>query len=325
MGPPMRLRALLLALVTPAALAAQPVRLAGTALGQPAEIEVRDLPPTLAETAIRDTFVELAAAEARLRDLAAATRGGEPVAVDPDLADFLFRTLDFCRWSEGSLGPLGGRVYDAWGVRRPLARRPSGPELAEAVASASCDRVRLDREAGTVAVAAGSVLDFYPFEVGWAVDRAADRLRELGASNFWIEIGALRFGAGPGPSGRGWTLTPPQVPGDDAPPPPFRLRDRAAWLRTSTESVLNVAGDPAAPYFDLRTGRPASGIAALFVVTELAVDADALGHVMYALGPRQGSLLVGALTPRPSLRWYLGTGEGRPLLTDLNWSSVLRP
>lgn len=321
----MRLHVLLLALAVPAALAAQPVRLAGTALGQPTEIEVRDLPPTLAESAIRDAFVELAAADRRLRELAAATREGRPVALAPDLLELVARTVDFCRWSEGSLGPLGGRVYDAWGVRQPLARRPSVPELAAAVASASCDRLRLDREAATLVVAEGSRFDLYPFELGWAIDRAAERLRGLGAANFWIECGPLRLGAGPGPSGRGWTVTPPAVPGDDSAPSSFQLRDRAAWLRTADQAILNVAGDPAAPYFDLRTGRPATGLAALFVVTELAVDAAALGHVMYALGPRQGSLLVGALTPRPSLRWWLGSGEGRPLLTDLNWSSVLRP
>jgi hypothetical protein len=45
---------------------------------------------------------------------------------------------------------------------------------------------------------------------------------------------------------------------------------------------------------------------------------------MFALGPREGMLRAGNLTPRPSIRWLLGTGEGPPVITDHNWSVVPR-
>ena len=45
---------------------------------------------------------------------------------------------------------------------------------------------------------------------------------------------------------------------------------------------------------------------------------------MFALGPRDGTMLFGSLSPRPSVRWILGTGAGPPVLTDVNWSVVPR-
>ena len=63
---------------------------------------------------------------------------------------------------------------------------------------------------------------------------------------------------------------------------------------------------------------------AAVAVTELAVDAQGLAATMLILGPREGQLRMGTLRPRPSLLWFLGSGEGRPLLVDYRWSDVNR-
>jgi thiamine biosynthesis lipoprotein ApbE len=315
---------LLVALAAPAA--GEPLRLAGRAFDRRAEIEVRDLGSADAERAIQEAFRELERARQDLRAIEATARPGEPVALDAPQAELVRRALGVCYWSEGAVGPLGAAVFRLWGLRFPVTSFPVPGEMQAAVEAARCDRAALDPATRVLTLAPGSELDFFPFEVGWAVDRAAARLRAAGARNFWIEVGGVARAAGGGATGQGWRYEPPLVGGQLEPLAAFFLRDRAIALLRPTDRPLRVAGESFPPYVDLRRGRPgAPAIAGVFVVTELAVDALAVGYAMFALGPRDGTLLIGALPERPSIRWLLGSGEGPPVLTDVNWGVVVRP
>jgi thiamine biosynthesis lipoprotein ApbE len=310
------------ALATPEPGAA--VRFAGRAFDAPAEIEVRELSDPAAEAAAAEAFAVLERAPQVLRALEDAAATGRPVALDEASRELVERAVGFCYWSEGGVGPLGGEIYRLIGLRAPVLALPTPDALDVAVSSARCERARFDREASTLTVAAGSRLDFFPFEVGWAVDRAVDRLRAHGATNFEVVVGAVRRGVGGGPNGAGWPAQPPTVPGLGAPLSPFLLRDRAVVAVTPKDSLIEIAGERVVPYLDQRTGRTAGGVAATMVVAELAVDAQALAYAMFALGPRDGTMLVGSLNPRPSIRWLLGGGEGPPVITDHNWGAVPR-
>jgi thiamine biosynthesis lipoprotein len=320
-------RAALAALVLLAsAAAAEPLRMAGRAFDRRVEIEVRDLGRADAERAVVDAFRAVESARADLRAIESTARPGAPLRLDGAQAELVRRALGVCAWSEGAVGPLGGELFRLWGLRSPVTSFPVPDEIERAAASAGCARAELDA-GGTLALAAGTALDFFPFELGWAVDRAAGTLAAAGASNFWISLGEVVRAAGGGPDGRGWAYSPPLVAGQLEPLAPFALRDRSLALLRPGDRPLRVAGESFAPYFDLRRGRPGGGeaIAAVIVVAELAVDAQAVGYAMFARGPREGTMLVGALTPRPSIRWLLGSGQSAPVLADVNWGVVVRP
>lgn len=322
------LAALLWAVLPPAAGAAagEPLRLAGRALDRRAEIEVRDLPRAAAERAIGEAFRELERAREDLRAIERTARPGEPVTLDGSQAELVRRALGACYWSEGAVGPLGAEVFRLWGLRLPATAFPVPEQMEAAVAAARCDRASLDVATGRLEVAPGSAFDFFPFEIGWAIDRAAERLRAAGATDFWIEVGTIVRAAGGGATGQGWRYEPPTVAGQLEPLSPIFLRDRAVALLRPGDRPLRIAGEVFPPYVDLRRGRPGGpAIAGVFVVSELAVDAQAVGYAMFALGPRDGTMLLGALPTRPSIRWLLGTGEGPPVLTDVNWGVVVRP
>jgi len=309
-----------------AAAAGEPLRLAGRAFDRRAEIEVRDLPRAAAEAAIGEAFRELERARADLRAIEAAAQGPEPVALDERQAELVRRALGICYWSSGAVGPLGAEIFRLWGLRFAATSFPVPAEIERAVDAARCASANLDPTTNRLTVAAGTRLDFFPFEVGWAVDRAAAALRAAGAADFWIEVGAIVRAAGGGATGQGWRFEPPLVRGQLEPLAPFFLRDRALALLRPGDRPLRVAGESFAPYIDLRRGRPGgAATAAVLLVSELAVDAQAVGYAMFALGPHDGTMLLGALDPRPSIRWLLGSGEGPPVMTDVNWGVVLRP
>jgi len=309
------------------------LRLASQAFGRPVEIEVRGLPQETAREVIRKALAEIADLE-RLTDayrpdggLAAlnAAAGKGPQAEDPRLIAILARAGEFCFWSEGAHGPLGRDLYSLWGLRTPVPDPPSPERLAQAVSVTACDRLVLDPQKGTAALAAGSGLDLWGFAEGYAVDRAVEILRQGSAANGFVRIGPVQRGFGPGPEGKGWLVMLPRVAGLQEPAGQVYLRDRSLAVASPADHPLQGSGPAATPmpYVNQRTGQPAQGVAT-FAVTDLALDAEGLAAALLIAGPREGQLRMGSLRPRPSVLWFLGSGTGAPLQVGYRWSEVSR-
>jgi FAD:protein FMN transferase len=319
---------LTLLLGAPPAPATPPLRLADKAFGRPAEIEVRDLPPEAAREAIRRAFTAIAETE-RLTDathpeggLAAlnAAAGRGPQKLDPRLLAMLGRARDFCFWSEGAHGPLGRDLYALWGLHSAVADPPAPDKVEKAAGLTACTRLTVDPEKDTAALEAGSGLDLWGFAEGLAVDGAVEVLQQSGAGNGFVRIGAVQRGFGAGPRGKGWPVELPQLPGLEEPTGRLYLRDHALAVASPADHPL--AGS--SPYLNQRTGRPPEGVLAAIAVTGQAADAQGLATTLFIVGPREGQVRLGSLSPRPSVLWFLGSGSGAPLQVDYRWSEVSR-
>jgi len=301
--------------------ATAPLRTTGQAFGVAAAVEVRDLARPAAERALAAAWGAIHRGEAALGELTSDS-ARRPVKASPELFALLRRADDFCRWSDGAVSPLGGAVFALWGLRRPVAALPAPDLLESAAASAACERWRLDLRTSTVTLDAGSTLELWSFERGWAVDQAVAALAAAGTANAWVEIGGIVRATGAGPQGRGWRFAFPISADPAVPPDAVRLVDQAAAMADAGGRPLEVAGERFAPYLDLRTGRPVTGVARAVAVTSLAVDAQALSTAMFVFGPSAGALRLGSLRPKPSVLWLLGEGQGAPVFSTANWSAV---
>ncbi len=304
--------------------AAETLRVVGEAFGETAEIDIAGLEREAAQAAAQGGLVALARSEAEIASLRAAfeTAKEGPVAPSPELFALLARTESFCRWSDGAVGPLGGKLFRLWGVRFPAPGRPAPEVLSAAVDTARCGRIALDGLNSQVRIAIDSELDLLPFELGWAVDRAVTALSEAGVVNGRVRLGAVQRGIGAGPDGKGWRVEIPRLPGSSQPAEGFWLRDRAAAVLLTSDRPVLLGGDPMPRYLDLRSGTARGGTLAVVAVTEFAVDAQAVGWAMHSLGPRGGQMSLGSLRPEPSVLWALGSGEGEPLISVARWSAV---
>lgn len=297
----------------------------GSAFGEVAEVEVLGLDPATTEATVRAAFAEIARAEATARGLAgrAAGAAGGPFTLTPDELALLQRAQSFCFWSEGTVSALAGGIYRLWGLRAPVAGRPAPDRLTAAAELARCTSLKLDAAGPSARLAPEAELELFPFETGWAVDRAVAHLQASGVANARVSIGSVIRGLGAGPEGRGW---PVEASAQAAPGAgglrPFYLRDRAAALLAAIDRPLAVPGETTSRYLDLRTGRPPSGRLLVVAVTDLALDARALAQAMFALGPAPGRLFLGSLSPRPSVLWLIGSAEAEPVATESNWSAV---
>lgn len=315
----------------PASARGEPRRLTAEAFGETLTLEVRDLPAERARQVLHDAFRHLQATETLLAEaeerLNADPRTERAVILEPPVLELLERTQVYCAWSGGAVGALGGSLRDHW---RAVAGNPTPPPVSPALAAtAGCDRMSLDPGSATARLAAGSRVDLSPFAAGFAVDRTVAKLRELGSANGRVRLGRIERAFGPGPYRvdawgeplpAGWPTSLPAFEGYDEPLDRLLLGDgslavlwRADWP----------AGEPV--HLDLRSGRPPDGVWATVVVTERAVDAQALAVTAMVLGSREGRFRMAGLSPEPSVLWLMGSGRGRPLRSDLNWSKVPTP
>ena len=312
-----------------------PLRQVDKAFGRPAEIEVRGLPAEAAREAMSRAFAQITETE-RLTDgarpdgalaLLNAAAGKGPQTVDPHLLAMLGRASDFCSWSEGASGPLGRDLYALWGLRSAVADPPTPEQVGKAAALTTCSRLTLSPEKGMAELAAGSGLDLWGFAEGLAVDGAVEALRQGGVANGFVRVGSVQRGFGDGPGGKGWPVALPQLPGLAEPADHLFLRDRALAVASAADHPLAAATPPAgaaAPYLSQRTGRPPEGVLAAAVMTESAADAQGLATSLFILGPREGQVRMGTLSPRPSVLWFLGSGAGEPVQVGYRWSEVGR-
>ncbi|MGE0639571.1 MAG: FAD:protein FMN transferase [Thermoanaerobaculia bacterium] len=302
-----------------------PMHVAGTIFGDDAEIEIRDLTRSAAEAALADAWAALGEAEVAAHRLELVTAKGDAATLEvtPDEARLLGRSVSFCAWSDGATSALGARIHSLWGFDSPVAEIPTPARLEPAIDAARCPRLRVDEEKGRIELDPGAALDLRSFSRGWAIDRAAGRLRDAGAGNFYIRIGAVARAVGGGPAGRGWRFEMPLFPGLVEPLSALRLVDQSVAVADPSRSPIEIAGERFAPYVDLRSGRPASGIAGVTVVSELAGDAEPLAAALFVFGANAGQMRLGVLRPRPSVLWLLGSPEaGAPVLATANWSGV---
>ncbi|HVT60921.1 MAG TPA: FAD:protein FMN transferase [Thermoanaerobaculia bacterium] len=313
---------------------AHPLRATATAMGANIELEVRDLTQAGAQAAMEAAIAEMAEIErltAVVRPdgaLAAlnAAAGKGPRPADPRLLGALAKARDFCLWSEGKNGPLGRDLNSCWGVgaAEPPKTEPAADLVERAVAAAACGRLAIDEKKGTVTLEAGGGLDLSDFAIGLAVDRAVEVLRQHGARNGFIQIGAVRRGFGAGRDGQGWLVELPAMAGLDSPVGRVVLHDQALAVASRADHPLEIGGQTYSRYINQRTGRPSEGVLVTIAVTELAIDAQAMAATLTVTGAQEGEMLMGSVRPRPSVLWLLGSGFGLPLLVEYRWSEVLK-
>ncbi len=299
------------------------LQIAGPAFGVSLEIEVLDLPRATAEKALQAAWDVVVQAERELAGLASPARTGR-VTLSADLFALVSRASSFCTWSDGACGPTGGAVYRLWAEGAAGGALPTPDRLEAAAASTKCSRLTLVAETRQVELAAGSELDLRGFARGWAVDLAVRSLVEAGAGNLRVTLGPVTRGVGSGPAGAGWPIALPTLSASGNPASRVLLLDQAIAVADPALATFTIAGERILPAFDLRSGRPATGVSSVVAVTTLAADAEPLALAMSVLGANGGQLRLGSLRPKPSVLWLLGAGD-TAVVASSNWSAIRKP
>jgi thiamine biosynthesis lipoprotein len=176
------------------------------------------------------------------------------------------------------------RAYGFYGAG--AARWPGERALARSLEVTGWAGIALDRDAGTLGLRhRGAGLDLGSIGKGWAVDRAADALRDSGLRSGLVDIGGNVYGLGaPDDLEPGWrvgVLHPVSGQVDQV----FVLRDQAVATSGNHEQYRILSGVRVGHLFDAKHGRPADGHLSASVQAASGVESDVMSTAAFLLGP----------------------------------------
>lgn len=190
-----------------------------------------------------------------------ASAGAGPFRASAELYAATEAALRLARATEGAFDP----------TVLPVIRR--GPEALPLV---GWKKVRLDAAARTIDLPEkGMALDFGGIGKGWALDRAAQKMRAAGASSGFINFGGQILAFGAPEEGDSWKV---ELPGRKE---PLLVRDASV----STSGDEQRPGHIVSPF----DGRPVRRTFSATAVLPSATEADAWSTALYVLGKAPSS------------------------------------
>jgi thiamine biosynthesis lipoprotein len=213
-----------------------------------------------------------------------------PVRVSPETFRLLQRAAELSRFTEGAFDITIAPLVRAWGFMGGEGQPADPSELTSARECVGMNLVELDPSCSSVRFKkVGVMLDLGAIGKGYAVDRAAETLRELGVRSALIQGGTSTVLAMGTPNDApSWKIAVeyPRA-SSDAPPrllAEIELHDEslstsAVWGKAFTEG-----GKLYGHVLDPRTGQPAQTALLATVVARSAADSDALSTALLTLG-----------------------------------------
>jgi thiamine biosynthesis lipoprotein len=223
-----------------------------------------------------------------------------PVQVSAELFEVLQAAVRLHGASDGAFDASIGPLVDLWGFGPLEVEVSPDPEaIAAARARLGLPELQLDAAARTLVKPARLQLDLSGIAKGYAVDRLAALLQQRGAVSFLVEIGGELRLQGRRPDGRAWILA------IESPDPEQR----------SVQVLIDSRGEPLAlagsgDYRNYRLvdgvrqsheidplrGVPVQhGLAAVTVLADSAMEADAWATALMVLGPADGRRIADRL------------------------------
>ena len=223
---------------------------------------------------------------------------GRPVELPHHLARLIETSLEYAEQAGGSYDPTIAPVIDLWfgerGIQEAEADRvPPGPEeIARALGAVDFRNVQIS--ANTARLLNGAMIDLGSIAKGYIADEVGRYLRGQGVPGAIINLGGDILTIGERPDGRPFQIGIRK---------PFeeewtvlgsvQARDLAVVTSGVYERYFVHQGVRYHHILDAQTGFPVdNGLAAVTVISPLAVEGDALSIICFLLGTEEGIAFI---------------------------------
>jgi len=222
------------------------------------------------------------------------------IEVSNDLFEVLSIAATVHGDSGGAFDVTVGPLVNLWGFGpHDAAPGPPSPEqLKQASAFVGFDHLSLRLTPPSIMKAHRDVyIDLSAIAKGYAVDRLAALIEHNGLEHFMVEIGGEIKLSGRNPGGTGWRIALERPDGDRiVPDEVLTLSDMALATSGNYRNFREIEGQRYGHTLDPRTGAPVTHrLAAVTVLHEDAVWADAYATALMVLGPESGPDLASNL------------------------------
>ena len=207
------------------------------------------------------------------------------VIVEKELFDLLKFSLDSSKESGGTFDITVGPLMKSWGFFKGQGRIPEPDELKTVMATVGSKHVIANATTRTIRFdCEGVELDLGGIAKGYAVDKAAQVLRNSGVTSALITTGSSIYAIGKPPNQSGWKIevTDPTAPSHSA--TSVELKDSAISTSGCYDKNFTIAGKTYCHIMDPRTGFPIEGMLSATVITPRGVDAEVYSKVVMVSG-----------------------------------------
>ena len=221
-----------------------------------------------------------------------ASAGQGPRGVSEDLAAVAAESAAMCSTTGGAFDVTVGPLLRAWGFFSDAPSTPD-PDVARAMASrVGCDRLTVQRDSKSIAIADGTELDFGSIGKGYAVDRAMAVLRAHGVTRAKVDFGSSSLGFLGHVEG-GWPVVIVDPLERDKPLVTFKVSEGSVSTSGQQERYFERDGHHYGHIFDPRLGRPVeSRLLSVTVITPHGSTANALSTGLFVLGAEEGKRVL---------------------------------
>ena len=242
--------------------------------------------------------------------------GGEPVAVDARLMEFLLYARELYTLTGGEMNIMMGSVLRLWHDAREAASDapenahvPTDEALAAAAEHTDISLLELDEENCTVRIAdPDASVDVGALGKGYATEMAAQRAEALGCESYVLNVGGNIRIIGTRPDGTGWKtgVRDPKDP-DGSYCAKLMLADTSCVTSGVYERYFTVDGVRYHHIIDKDTLYPSVLYSSVTVVTKDSGLADALSTALFCMTLEEGTALCERLGSVEAL-WVLPDG-----------------
>lgn len=247
--------------------------------------------------------------------------GRRPVAVEPELFDFIVDAMRYNRDSDGAFDITVGPLMKAWGFFRGEGRVPRNEELEAARRRVGGAHVILNPLERTIGFDdPGVELDLGGIAKGYAVDRVVRLLRQRQIAAALISAGGSTIYGIAAPPGRDAWEVMIQDPIDPRKAGiTVQLKDRALSVAGSSEKWFEDGGVRYSHIMDPRTGTPAQGVLSVAVLASSGTAGDALDNAFFVLGPEDSRAYLHQLPGTEALFFMPASAQ---LKSERSWTLV---
>jgi thiamine biosynthesis lipoprotein len=236
----------------------------------------------------------------------------EPVRVTPAVFALLQQAQELHQETGGAFDITVAPLVRCWGFMGNTGRRPVAAEIAEARSKVGMQHVQLCRQDFSVRFARdGVMLDLGAIGKGYAIERAAELLREAGVTSAFLHGGtSTAYALGHPRDAEAWTLAieNPRANRDASSQGQPQLLakvplcDEGLSMSAVWGRCFQAEGRTFGHVIDPRTGQPVQSALLSVVVLPSATETDALSTALLTVG-KEGHLAVQKL--RPQMRTLL--------------------
>lgn len=241
--------------------------------------------------------------------------GGEPMAVDQKLIDFLVYAKSLYQTTNGEMNVMMGSVLKLWHDCREQASKnpskasiPTEQELAQANEHTDISLLEIDVENKTVRIADSQAsIDVGALGKGYAVEKTAEYLESKNAKGYVLNVGGNIRIVGTKPDGSGWKTGIKNPKNPETYAKLITISDTSCVTSGDYERYFTVGGQRYHHIIDKDTLMPSKHFSSVTVITKNSGLSDALSTALFSMSYEDGLALTQSIG-NVEVLWVTGDG-----------------